>query len=175
MRILIFVLCLFGLTACTSPTLDDYSGSTPTLELDTFFNGNLRAYGLVLDRSGLVTRRFEVDLIGTWQNNQGELKEWFRFDDGEKSTRNWQLTKLPNGHYTGTAEDVIGIAKGKTSGAALYWKYQLLIPYQGDEYVITLDDWMYLIDENRLFNKTELTKFGFKVGEVILYIEKLPS
>ncbi|WP_146447212.1 DUF3833 family protein, partial [Vibrio cyclitrophicus] len=38
---------------------------------------------------------------------------------------------------------------------------------------VVLDDWMFLMDEKRLFNKTEMSKFGFKVGEVILYIEKI--
>ncbi|MGL5119623.1 MAG: DUF3833 family protein [Plesiomonas shigelloides] len=37
------------------------------------------------------------------------------------------------------------------------------------------DDWMYLIDQQRLINKAEITKFGFKVGEVIIYIEQKPK
>ncbi|MDP4984795.1 DUF3833 domain-containing protein [Pseudoalteromonas tunicata] len=175
MRFLLVIFSLLVLTACSNPTINDYQNTEPKLELDQFFNGKLKAYGLVLDRQGLVTRRFEVDLIGSWHNNHGELNEWFYFDDGEKSTRNWKLTKLADGNYTGTAGDVVGIAKGKTAGSALYWKYQLLIKYQGDDYEITLDDWMYLVDDKRLFNKTELSKFGFKVGEVILYIEKISS
>ncbi|MCW8336297.1 DUF3833 family protein, partial [Vibrio paucivorans] len=75
--------------------------------------------------------------------------------------------------FQGQAEDVIGIAKGESSGSALYWRYQLEVPVDDTIYHITLDDWMFLFDDKRLFNKTEMTKFGFKVGEIILYIEKL--
>lgn len=171
-RLISFLALIFIISGCSSQHLSDYRATTPNLSLETFFDGDLVAYGIVLDRSGTLTRRFEVDLKASWKGNKGEIKEWFTFDDGEKTTRIWQLEALGNGKYTGTANDVVGTASGQTSGSALYWRYDLLIPVDGTEYQITLDDWMYLIDENRLFNKTELTKFGFKVGEVVLYIEK---
>ncbi|WP_028773822.1 DUF3833 domain-containing protein [Shewanella waksmanii] len=172
MRILV-VLCLSMLLAsCSSVELDDYQGTRPDLKLEQFFDGKLVAYGIVLDRSGKMIRRFEVDLLASWQGNKGEIKEWFRFNDGEKSTRIWQLEKLGDNQYQGTANDVVGIASGQTSGSALYWQYQLDIVVEGETYTVTLDDWMYLLDEKRLFNKTDMSKFGFKVGEVILYIEK---
>ena len=171
-RLISFLALIFIISGCSSQNLSDYRTTTPNLSLESFFEGDLVAYGIVLDRSGTMTRRFEVDLKASWKGNKGEIKEWFTFDDGEKTTRIWQLEALGNGKYTGTANDVVGTATGQTSGSALYWRYELLIPVDGTEYEITLDDWMYLVDENRLFNKTELTKFGFKVGEVILYIEK---
>ncbi|PTP47442.1 DUF3833 family protein, partial [Vibrio splendidus] len=51
--------------------------------------------------------------------------------------------------------------------------YDLEIEVDGSTYEVVLDDWMFLMDDKRLFNKTEMSKFGFKVGEVILYIEKI--
>jgi len=172
---LIIILCfiVMGGFSCTSPGLGDYASTTPKLSLESFFSGNLKAYGIVLDRNGKLSRRFSVTLKAEWKDNKGTVNEWFIFDDGEKSTRTWKLIKEKDNTYSGTANDVIGIAKGKTSGSALYWKYQLLITVDKTEYKVTLDDWMYLIDNKRLFNKTDITKFGFKVGEVILYIEKI--
>jgi hypothetical protein len=172
----IFIFCLsFILAACGSASLEDHQSTTPNLKLEEFFAGDLKAYGMVLDRSGNLLRRFEVDLVGTWQGNKGQLAEWFRFDDGEKSTRTWYLEKTAENHYQGYADDVVGIAKGQTSGSALYWNYDLDIRIDGTIYTINLDDWMFLIDENRLFNTTEMTKFGFKVGTIILYIERESS
>lgn len=167
------IFILIGLTSCSSPSLQDYQNTTPDLVLEDFFNGNLVAYGMVLDQSGKLTRRFSVKLEANWVGNQGTINEWFVFDDGEKSIRTWQLTKQVNNQYTGTANDVVGVARGETKGSALYWQYDLLIMVDGTQYQVTLDDWMYLIDNKRLFNKTDILKFGFKVGEVILYIEKL--
>ncbi len=128
---------------------------------------------MVLDRSGNLLRRFEVDLVGTWKGDKGELAEWFSFDDGEKSTRIWYLEKTGENSYQGYADDVIGIAKGQTSGSVLYWNYDLDIKVDGTLYTVNLDDWMFLMDENRLFNKTEMTKFGFRVGTIVLYIERI--
>lgn len=173
MKILTLFSFVLLLTACGSASLKEHTNTTPELKLEQFFDGELKAYGMVLDRSGNLLRRFEVKLLASWQGDEGEIKEWFVFDDGEKSTRIWQLKNLGNNQYQGTAGDVVGIANGKTEGSALYWKYDLEIPVDGTIYEITLDDWMFLIDEKRLFNKTNMSKWGFNVGEVILYIEKI--
>ncbi|ABO23354.1 DUF3833 domain-containing protein [Shewanella loihica] len=166
-------LLILLLSACGSASLEDYSATTPELHLDSFFDGKLKAYGIVLDRSGTLIRRFEVDMLANWLGDRGEIQEWFLFDDGEKSERTWQLTKLDDNSYQGSAQDVVGKALGRTQGAALFWQYELEIPIDGEIYQVTLDDWMFLLDDKRLFNKTEMSKFGFKVGEVILYIEKI--
>jgi hypothetical protein len=164
---------LLLLSACGSAGLDDYKNTSPELKLEQFFDGKLKAYGMVFDRSGLLLRRFEVDLLASWDGDNGEIKEWFVFDDGEKTTRIWQLVREANNTYTGTASDIVGVATGRTQGSALFWQYQMNIEVDGSTYQISLDDWMYLLDDKRLFNKTDMTKFGFKVGEIILYIEKI--
>lgn len=171
------IICVssLALLSCSSPQLKSYSNTTPNLDLTTFFNGELVAYGMVLDRSGELTRRFNVTLNASWQGNKGVIDEQFIFNDGEKSTRVWQLTKTGDNSYQGTAGDVIGIAYGETSGSVLHWQYDMTINVDGTDYEVSLDDWMYLIDDNRLFNKTDIIKFGLKVGELILYIEKVPS
>ncbi|MFC1233636.1 MULTISPECIES: DUF3833 domain-containing protein [unclassified Vibrio] len=173
MKILTIFSLVLLLTACGSASLEEHKNTTPELKLEQFFDGELKAYGMVLDRSGNLLRRFNVKLLASWQGDEGEIKEWFEFDDGEKSTRIWQLKKLGDNQYQGTAGDVVGIANGKTEGSALYWEYELEIPVDGTIYEVTLDDWMFMIDEKRLFNKTDMSKWGFHVGEVILYIEKL--
>ncbi|WP_076417078.1 MULTISPECIES: DUF3833 domain-containing protein [Colwelliaceae] len=169
----VLLIVLFCVTSCSSPKIEDYNNTTPNLVLEDFFNGELVAYGMVLDRNGKLSRRFTVKLEAYWENNKGTINEWFIFDDGEKSIRTWQLIKQENNTYTGTANDVVGTAKGQTNGSALYWQYDLIITVDGSEYQVTLDDWMYLLDDKRLFNKTDIIKYGLKVGEIILYIEQL--
>ncbi|MEI4548251.1 DUF3833 domain-containing protein [Pseudoalteromonas spongiae] len=170
-RLLIVALTIL-ISACSSPDINDYTSTSPDLKLEQFFNGKLTAHGVVLDHSGALTRRFSVDLVGTWQDDKGKLEEWFVYDDGEKQTRTWYLENLGDGNYKGTANDVVGTAMGTAKGSALYWRYQLVIDYQGEPLEVTLDDWMFLINEKRLINRTEIIKFGIKVGEVILTIEK---
>lgn len=164
-----------ALLSCSGSNLKDYNTSTPALDLKEFFDGQLVAYGMVLNRSGQLTRRFNVDLNASWQGDAGVIDEQFVFDDGEKTSRVWYLKKVGSNLYEGTAGDVVGTARGESVGSVLHWQYDLTIEVDGSDYQFGLDDWMYLMDKNRLFNKTDIVKFGFKVGEIILYIEKVPS
>lgn len=171
----LLLLPLLLLTGCGA-SLDDYRGQGPNWDLARFFNGKLVAHGLVTDRSGEVTSRFRVEMVGRWQDGKGELFEQFYFDDGRRQTRTWFLSKGADGHWRGTASDVVGEAIGKTEGFALNWRYQLDLALPGGEVVrVSFDDWMYLLDEDRLINRAEISKFGIHLGEVILYIERRPG
>ena len=171
---LAWLLPLLWLSGCGAG-LDDYRGSRPGWDLARFFNGKLVAHGLVTDRSGEVTSRFRVEMVGRWQNGKGELFEQFYFDDGRQQTRTWYLSKGDDGHWRGTASDVVGEAVGKSEGFALNWRYQLDLALPDGEVVrVSFDDWMYLLDEERLINRAEISKFGIHLGEVILYIERQP-
>ena len=177
MRMLLLSLSLFTsllLMSCSS-NIHDYADSTPAFELDRFFNGELVAHGMVQDRSGRVLRRFSVEMIGRWDGNKGVLEEDFVYDDGERQRRVWRLEKGPDGQYSGTADDVVVPATGQTQGFALNWRYTLAVPVDGKVWNIDFNDWMYLLDENRVLNRAEMTKWGFKVGEVTLWIERKNS
>ncbi|PKH02925.1 DUF3833 domain-containing protein [Psychromonas sp. MB-3u-54] len=172
MKILIGLIFSLMILGCSSQNLDDYANSSPKFDVESYFKGPLQAQGIVLDRGGKVTRRFTVEMIGTWTGNQGKLEEWFVFDDGEKTTRTWQITKLKEGHYIGTAGDVVGKALGESNGFALHWDYQLDLPVDGKEVRVTFDDWLYQVDNKVVINRSVITKWGFRVGEVILVITK---
>ncbi|ART79576.1 DUF3833 domain-containing protein [Oceanisphaera avium] len=165
------VILSLGLMSCSSK-IDDYANTTPRFELDKYFNGQLSAHGMIQDRSGKVLRRFSVAMVGSWQGNKGTLEEDFVYDDGEKQRRVWQIEKTADGHYTGTAGDVVVPATGQTQGYALNWRYTLAVPVEGKVWHINFNDWMYQLDEKRVLNRAEMTKFGFKVGEVTLWIER---
>ncbi|MCE2597069.1 DUF3833 domain-containing protein [Motilimonas cestriensis] len=172
MRLFTLLMSSFLLLACSSQQLSDYQDKQPTLDLQAFFTGELEASGIVIGPTGKVTRTFTVELLGTWQNNQGVLEEWFVFDDGEKTTRTWRINDLGNGQYTGTAGDIIGTAEGASTGNALKWVYDLEIEVDGSVYQVKFDDWMYQVSDTEIINKSKIKKWGFNVGEVILSIRK---
>lgn len=165
--------CASALLAGCSANIEDFAGKEPRLQLEEYFSGAIVAHGMVQNRSGEVTRRFRAELVGTWDGNEGELAEVFYWDDGEEEDRTWYLTKVGENRYDGQASDVVGVAEGTTAGNALNWVYQLTVDLDGRELDITMDDWMYLLDEDRLMNRTEMRKFGFRVGEIIIYMERL--
>ncbi|WP_290704341.1 DUF3833 domain-containing protein [Amphritea sp.] len=162
---------LLILPGCAA-SVDDYRNDKPVLELDRFFDGRLVAYGMVQSFSGKVTRRFKADIIGQWQDDRGTLDEQFFFSDGEQQSRCWKLVKQGNS-YRGTAGDIVGEALGEAQGNTLNWRYTLQVPVNGKVWDIYLDDWLYLIDENNLINRTKMKKFGLTVGELTLHIRKL--
>ncbi|MFL0810073.1 MAG: DUF3833 domain-containing protein [Agarilytica sp.] len=168
----VVTLLALTLAACSGPKVQDYTNSTPKLDLKTFFNGELKAYGILEDRQGSVTRKFSANIKAWWEGDTGYLDETFYFDDGEESKRFWTLKIDDNGKVSGDAGDVVGKAKGQVSGNTLRWQYTLEIPYKNDTINVFIDDWLYLVTDNRLINKSDLTKFGFKVGELTLVIEK---
>ncbi|WP_028765929.1 DUF3833 domain-containing protein [Shewanella fidelis] len=172
-KLLFAAVVLSLVTACSSSDINDYQGTTPNLDLKTFFDGKLTAHGTVQDFSGKVTRRFTVEMLASWQGNQGEIKEWFVYDDGEKQIRIWNITDLGNGNYTGTANDILGQAKGQAVGMALQWQYEMLLPVDDTEYQVAFDDWMFLVDENTIINRSDIIKFGITVAEVTLVISKV--
>lgn len=162
-----------SVTACSSANISDYEGESPTLKLEEFFQGDLVGYGTVQTRSGKVSRRFKVDIVATWEGDQGELDETFYWSDGTEQKRIWKLTKTGDNTYIGTAGDVEGEAVGTTAGNALHWVYKLEVDVDGRELSLTLDDWMYQLDENRLMNRSKMTYFGVHVGDITLYIERV--
>ena len=156
-----------------SATLSNYESSMPEFDMKSFFNGKLSAHGVVQDRSGKVTRRFRADMVGKWQDNQGTLEEDFYYDNGETQRRVWSLTEHENGSYSATADDVTRSASGRGEGFAFNWTYTLAIEVKGKTWNIDFNDWFYQLDDSRLINRAKMTKWGIKVGEVTLLIEKL--
>ena len=161
-----------ALGGCASHDIETYRADKPVLDLRSYFNGTLDAYGIFTDRSGQVVRRFTVVMVCTWQGDQGVLDEAFTYSDGTTERRVWRLTQWPDGRYTGTAGDVVGEAQGQTSGNAFRWNYTLRLPVDGKEYEVQFDDWMFLVDDRVLLNRATMSKFGVTLGEVLLSFTK---
>ncbi len=170
MGILTFLTGCFG-----GDDLNNYTNAQPKFDLQHYFSGNIKAWGIVQDYTGKVTRRFDVDLVGTWDGNTGVLDEVFEYYDGETQNRIWTITKIDDSTYTGTAGDIVGTATGKVSGNAMQWAYQMDLQVGDKTYRITFDDWMFLMNDGVLVNRSYLKKFGFTVGELTLFMQKQDS
>ncbi len=162
------------LGACSSNEIDDYRAATPAFDLFGYFEGNVRAWGMVQDYTEQQTRRFEVDIVGTVKGNTLTLVEDFVFDDGELNQRIWVITKLEDGSYQGKAEDIIGVASGRERGNALQWRYDFELKTDDSTIEVAFDDWLYRQDEKHVFNLTKIKKFGLEVGTITLFFQKQP-
>lgn len=156
------------LGACAAPQVSDHAGDKPVLDLRRYFNGMVDAWGLFTDRSGRVVKRFKVVMDCRWQGDEGVLDEAFTYSDGSTQRRVWHLKALPGGHYQGRADDVVGEARGQTSGHAFRWNYTLALPVDGRVWEVQFDDWMFLMDDRVMLNRAEMSKWGVRLGEVTL-------
>jgi hypothetical protein len=162
----------FVLSACAGQQIDHYAENSPKLDLRKYLNGDLEAWGVLHGRDGTVKRTFTVSMKASWKGNDGVLEEHFVFNDGEKSSRTWKVHYDDNEHFTATAHDVVGTAKGVQKGNAANMSYTLRVPVDGKEYDIRMDDWLYLVDGKRLINRTDMRKFGVSVGTLSIAFEK---
>ncbi|MGB3224862.1 MAG: DUF3833 domain-containing protein [Desulforhopalus sp.] len=162
-----------ALSSCSGVDVNMYQGKSPQFDLYTYFQGETRGWGIVQDRKGMVTRQFVVDIEGT-VDDQGQLilKEDFDWSDGEQSNRTWTISRTPDGGFIGRAGDVVGNAVGKSTGNALQWTYTLLVEVDGKNWEVAFDDWMFLQPDQVVINRTEMSKFGLKVGDVTMVFRK---
>jgi hypothetical protein len=160
------------LSACAGHQIDIYQDRKPALIPKEFFNGKLTAHGVLKNRDGEVTRTFNATINAYWKDGVGTLEEVFIFDDGEVQYRTWKLQPTKNGGYNATAGDVIGEGIAGISGNAMNLNYVLRIKYNNDTLDLSVDDWMFLVDENTIINESVLTKWGIRVASIQLAIVK---
>jgi len=161
------------LTGCSGDRLQDYKDTKPEMVFESFFNGPVKAQGLVQNRQGHVIRRFDIDMSGSWNGSTGTLDENFTYYDGEKEYRQWNVRKNADGTYTGTAKSIIGEAHGEALGSAIRWKYTMAVKVDGATYNINFDDWMFMMNDGTILNRSYMSKFGVSVGEVTVVMRKL--
>ncbi|MBL8443633.1 MAG: DUF3833 domain-containing protein, partial [Zoogloeaceae bacterium] len=154
---------------------DKYASETPVLDLREYFDGTLDAHGIFQDRSGEVVKRFHVLIDASWKGDVGTLDERFTYSDGSTQQRIWTITRHDEKRYSGRADDVVGEATGEARGNALRWRYVLALPVGERVINVDFDDWMFLMDDRVMLNRSVMSKFGFRFGEVTLSFYKRPE
>jgi hypothetical protein len=166
------IACMAAILAGCATTDEPRDRTTaPALDIATYFDGAVDGWGMVQDRSGKVLRRFTVRIDGRWDGNRGTLDEHFLFDDGERQRRVWTLVR-DGDRFRATAGDVVGTGIGVPQGSAFNMRYVLAVPVGGRVWNLDMDDWMWTVDESTVLNRTTMSKFGFRVGEVTLALRR---
>ncbi len=96
------LLCIVVAGCSVSIDGETYKQHTPSFSLERFFNGDVKAWGIVQNRSGEVVQRFTVDIVGSMDGNVLVLDERFTYSLGEgPESRIWRITPEADGTYTG--------------------------------------------------------------------------
>ena len=155
--------------------LAEFKDARPHFVLEDYFMGETRAWGIFEDRFGNLRKQFYVSIQGFWEQDEFVLDEKFSYHDGETDQRVWRIRQPQNARYEGTADDVIGVARGEASGNALRWRYKMSLKIASRSWTVAFDDWMFLQQDGVLINRAKVSKWGIKLGEATIFFMKEAS
>ncbi|MEL6510995.1 MAG: DUF3833 domain-containing protein [Pseudomonadota bacterium] len=153
-----------------SPT--DYDGLGPQFDIREQLSGPIICEGVIYGPTGRVSSRFVADFDAEWNGNVGTMKEVFRYDSGSTQERQWTLTLGNDGSIKAEAPDVIGAGRGKQQGSAVQLNYKIKLSDDAGGHVLDTTDWMYLVENGSIMNRSQFRKFGFKVAELVATMRK---
>ncbi len=150
----------------------DYAVGGPEFDIRKHLDGPLICEGVLYGPMGRVTSRFVADMHGSWDGNKGHLVENFQFDSGTNQRREWFLTSKNDGTFDAEAPDVIGVGQGVQMGSAIQLNYRIKLAEAAGGHELDTTDWMYLLDNGTLVNRSQMRKFGIKVAELVATIRR---
>ena len=131
-----------------------------------FFTGKTVADGKFAAING-VKRDFKVKLTGHWDGRRLTLIEDFSYSDGVENRKTWRMTKTGDGRYTGTREDVVGVATVKVSGQTARFSYLVDVDEGPGQNIVRFYDTLKFAEDNKSMKNTALvTKYGLPVAKV---------
>ncbi|MCY4153041.1 MAG: DUF3833 family protein [Aestuariivita sp.] len=151
---------------------EHYDSGQPIFDIQTQLNGPILCEGVIFGPLGRVSGRFVGNFDINWDGTVGIMKEHFRYDDGSELSREWQLHVEDGGRVRATAADIIGTAIGQQSGPTLKMKYRIKLEAAGTP-VLSAIDWMYLLPNGTIINRSQFRKFGIKVAELVATMKPL--
>ena len=149
---------------------DDYAETGPTFDLKTHLDGAMVCEGVIYGPTGRVTSRFTADFDARWDGNRGVMREHFRYDSGTVQNREWRLLVDDDGLVQADADDLVGAGRGAQSGSGVRLAYRIRLPESAGGHVLDVVDWMYLLDNGTIINRSQFRKFGIKVAELVATI-----
>lgn len=151
-----------------------YASDAPSLKPEEFFDGKVKAWGIIQYQSGNLASRFTAELEGSWDGPNGVLNEVFTYHgQSEAQARQWRITKVGDFSYRGEADDVVGTATGRQHGNAMNWKYVMEVPVGDSKYTLRFDDWSWALEDGAVMNRIYMKKLGFTVAEVTIFLQKV--
>lgn len=152
----------------------DYASDPPVFDIRERLDGPLLCEGMIYGPTGRVSSRFVARMEGKWDGNTASLREIFHYSSGTVQDREWQLVLDSTGAIKATAADIIGTGKGQQMGNAVVLRYRIRLPQSAGGWVLDVVDWMYLLDNGTIMNRSQFRKFGVKVAELVATMRPVP-
>ncbi len=169
---LCLALVVAPLAGCATVPAPDAAFRDAPLQIEKFLAGRTRAEGVFRNTITGAERKLTATLNGRWNGSTLVLAEDFVFADGARDRKTWRLTKLADGKWSGTREDVIGTATGVQDGKSFRLSYEADLTSQGSATIVRFEDVLTQTAPNVVLNRAVVSKFGVKVGEITLTIRR---
>ena len=153
-------------TSFRAQKTDDYADG-PIFDIRERFNGPIVCEGVIYGPTGKVSSRFVADFDASWNGNVGTMKEKFYYDSGQVQDREWTLTLGNDGRIKAEAPDVVGTGTGEQRGSAVQLNYRIKLTEEAGGHALDVTDWMYLMSNGSIMNRSQFRKFGIKVAELV--------
>lgn len=173
MRLIGLLLIGTCMSACTlSIEGEKYVDTKPAFNLFEFFEGDVKAWGIVQNRSGDVVQRFQVNIVGKLDQDTMVLDETFSYGVGDGPLKRiWTIQKNAQG-FRGNADDILDSATGVSYGNAFNFTYSMDLPVDDTSYKVAFNDWFWAFDKEAIMNRAYITKFGIVMAEVTIFMQK---
>lgn len=158
-----------------SQTPADLATRGPRFDVRQHLSGPILCEGVIYGPTGRITSRFVADMNGTWDGNTGTLAETFRYDSGAVQNRCWTLVLTDDSTIRATAPDVVGTGQGRAEGPAVQMRYRIKLDAEAGGHELDVVDWMYLMENGTIINRSQFTKFGVTVAELVATLRKVPA
>jgi|GEM_PF-56246 len=146
---------------------EDYDGTGPAIDIRQHLAGPIVCEGVIYGPTGRVSSRFVADMHGSFDGDTGRLAEHFRYAGGNEQQREWRLTLTEGGSIRAEADDIVGTGTGWQRGSAVNLRYRIRLPENAGGWALDVTDWMYLLDNGTIFNRSQFRKFGIQVAELV--------
>ena len=88
------------------------------------------------------------------------------FQDGTTQQRDWTLWRSGPAQFEATANDMVGTAKGEAEGNVFHWQWVLARSPGNSLMDVTMNQWMYQLQDGTVMIRSTVSKFGLIVAEV---------
>jgi len=145
----------------------DFEGQGPQFDIREELQGDILCEGVIYGPLGKISSRFCADMKVSWEGNVGRMTERFVYDNGDIQDRAWTLTVGNDGSVKANADDVVGTGIGQIAGPSFLMNYKLQLPKASGGHVLDAVDWMYLVENGSIINRSQFRKYGIKVAEIV--------
>jgi hypothetical protein len=132
-----------------------------------FFDGYTHSWGVIESRSGAPVQQIVTEGQGAISGvNRLRMKQRLTFQDGTTQEREWALWRSGPNRFDATANDMIGTARGEANGRIFHWEWVLARSPGNRLMNVTMNQWMYGLDDGSVMVRTTVSKLGVILAEV---------